>query len=278
MPARLSYIWQANLARSVSWTETFYTGVSTLAGAKSIEAAFAPILGNVHAPNVVYVGTRITMLNEAGHPSGISYLAEPLQASTGNVLRSGDDVSPTNNTDYPSTALLLRLTEVDGVETRQWLHGVDDGYVVSGIFQTGYRPGPIAALMAHLKSTTGGMVMRVRQLPATRFTISAVDFATQIVTTVEEHGVAARTRMVFGRVRQLRTVGSPINKFPRVWWVEPVTGQPRQLKVYGLNAWMETNNVLPGGWVRVDSYRAPLIDSARIMRATGRKVGGPFGG
>lgn len=199
----------------------------------------------------------------------------PLEYSAATGTGSDDDLQA----DYPSTALLLRMTAAQPsgpggfAEVRSWMRGIPDGLVrTGGVYSPGGTPGWIPkfqAFQAEITTASRGWSLRVLDQSQAKKVVSAVNLTTGVLT-VTGHGYTSPDGIVSLRISGY-IYPSGLN---RIWQVKILTADTLQLLYYSPPP-EGTPVVAKKASVRLQTYLYLAINGVSVLRATSHYTGRP---
>jgi hypothetical protein len=175
--------------------------------------------------------------------------------------------------DYPSTALMLKLSAPGPYTSNQWIRGIPDQIVTAGgTYTPGGRPGWLAkmnTLLGILMSGSNGWSIRGLNRAIPRVPITGVNLTTGVVT-CPNHALGGA-----GAIAKTRISGFKIPKgLNQVWRVTVIDANSFQLNFYAPPA----VTVVPFGvnpTSRAQLFIYVPIQTAEIIRATSHYTGRP---
>lgn len=126
MPFRVSFFFVQQTEKSGGWSENYWSNLSDLTTAVAKANDLIPKLLAVHGHTTYVTNVRFS---EVG---GFRRTFVPGTGYTFNPEVGNNVVS-----DYPTTALLLRLSQAPNYVVNQWVRGIPDSQVAGGGF---YQP------------------------------------------------------------------------------------------------------------------------------------------
>lgn len=259
MPFRVSYRYGMPVGdRTAGWSENFWSSLGDINAARTAAQAMSATIWQLHGNGVNLPSARVS---NATTFRDVSILQLGLFSVIG--PSSGAD-----DADYPTNALLLKLTGQGGYVTRQWLKGIPDRVVSQG---GQYKPTPtyvtnFNALATVLTNAANGWTMRVsdRTVPFK----PVKDISQAGIVTVTGHGYADNSRVRISRVQGLTQAN-------RIWRITRLDAD-----TFSLQGWVAPSVAIPylgNGVARQVSPIYVAIQAAVIERATKHNVGRPFG-
>lgn len=256
MAFRVSMFFVQQTAKSGGWTENYWSIFSDLDQTRNKAADLANALLAVHGHTSYITNIRYS---EVG--------AFRRVLVTDQTMTFNPHVGNNVASDYPTTALLLRLDSAPNYVVNQWVRGIPDTQVSSGGFYTpsGVFVNSANSLFALLVNGANGWGMRVQDKSVQKkglFSLSNTG-----VVSIPNHGYFDGDYVRISRVQGYRAANKiwkilviDANSFQLVWWIAPPVGT-----VFSGN---------PTAQKQVKILITPT--SARFVRATEHKVGRPF--
>lgn len=255
MPFRVIFAWSQRVRKHSGWSENFWSRQGTLVSAMAAAQSLRPTLQALHGTQTnldsltvkSYANSRVTM----------SQVFRPDQTV----------ISGTDDSDYPTTALLMKLTDPTGdYVTRQWIKGIWDSVTVAGFYKVGDYDKKVQKFLKELMDPNNAWGMRVTLKSNLAKGIEGV--SPLGVITVTAHGYTAGTTVRIGGVGGITSVNG-------VWKVLNPTADTFQLLGY-------KPLVDPGTWdarghVRRIEYDFVSIKLAENLGTSKRDVGRPLG-
>lgn len=259
MPWKTSFRYNQPVGdRTAGWSENFWSSLPDIAAVRAAAVALGNALWQLHGDGVNLPSVRISNALSFRDVSVI-----PLN------LFSAIPATPTSSdADYPTNALLLKLTGQGSYLTRQWIKGIWDGVVTrGGIYTpTATYTTRVNSLINTLTNAANGWTLRVsdRSIP-----FKPVKDITQAgIVSVTGHGYADNSRVRISRVKGLTQAN-------RIWRITRIDAD-----TFSLQGWVApdvTTPYLGNGLARQVAYVYPAIAAGQIERATKHNVGRPFG-
>lgn len=256
MPFRVSYGFQMQAEKLGGWTENFWSALPDLPSVETALNQLKPKLVNAHGNAVIMNEIRISNADTF----------RDVKVLLVNASIVGTPVA--TEADYPTNALLLKLTGQGNYVTRQWIKGIWDSIIRDNgrYVPTANYIAVMNQIFAELLNSSRGWVMRVtdRGVP-----FKPVKDITQAgVVTVTNHGYADNAKVRISRVKGLtqandlwRITRLDADTFQLQGWVAPVPASP----------------YLGRGLARLTQFIYVPIQQAVIVRATEHAVGRPLG-
>ncbi len=258
---RVSYLYSQRASRIAGWSENFWCVRTSLEGAIETATTLAQLLVPIHGDNTSLDNIRVSEVPKTRQTR--------LVAMT-NVAQALNKATP-QESDYPTTALLIELENVDQVTTRQWIKGIWDTVVVNGgVYggDGGYTK-KLEAVFKYLISNNSGFCNRVLDTATNPLTVvTAFNNATGVVT-APGHNLVPGDKMRISGVRP--TLRNPLNK---IWRVSAVT-----VDTVTLIDWIPIVGYAPllvNAKMQRQSYILRDIVNCRFLRISKRNVGRPF--
>ena len=257
MPFKLSFQYQQQTVKLGGWTENFWCGLSDLTAATAKAGQLRTLLDPLHGNTTFLTGCRIS---DAATFRDVTLLSWPL-----NTQNPG--TSPGSVSDYPTNALLLRLTGLPNYRTQQWLKGIWDGVIASGGY---YQPtatyqGYMQAFLAFLTAGSNSMVLRV--LDKSQAFKPIKDITQAGVVNCTGHGYSDNAMVRISRCRGLTQANN-------VWRITRIDAD-----TFSLQGWVAPSPATPylgNGVSRLRLYTYVPIGGGSIIRATEHAVGRPL--
>lgn len=276
MPFKVSYRLTLQSTKSAGWTMNFWhpTNDSTVAASRAKE--LAPLLWNMTGYGVLVPGYRISLVGGFRQVQNVAY---PTGTSAG-AAPGGSGQS-----DYPTSALLIKIFGSGGYYTEQWIRGLRDECLQNGGV---YKAGNSVAFDACFKTfvdklVSDGWSLRVLDHSTQSFPVSNFNYALGTFQTSGNPLVSPASGS-YVRIKGMGK-GSPANGVWPITWVTPTPpGVP----------FAQINNWIPSTFVPTKPpkkplctqqvYIYPLISSpggtpplaaAEIVRGTSHKTGRP---
>jgi len=266
VPYKVTYFFQQTPGKTAGWTESFYNNAASLQLVITRANTLRPSLHKVHGFQTGLTYQRISNVSNFREVDVQEFpLTSPANPNTSNLYGS----------DYPTNALLL-LTQPGGdirYTVRQWIKGIPDGAVIPpGVYNPAFEAylAQIDELRGKLTQGTQNWACRVvsKNLALSPIKlITAVDLATGIVTS-PAHLLETGQRVRISKTKKNKYIN-------RIWQVEVLSAS-----TYRLITWDSVaagTKPADGGQARLQDYEYPSITVAKIIRATKKNVGRPFG-
>jgi hypothetical protein len=259
MPFKVAYFCQWTGERSGGWSENYWNNNTDLASVITAANGLRFPLDNCHGRQT---GIPFIRISDATSFREVTILTFPLGITPpGSTPNDADS-------DFPTTALLLKFNGPNGYVVRQWLKGTWDGITSRGGI---YSPTPtfvgnINGLVSTL--TTGSNQWVLRCLDKTVPALPIADISQAGVVTVPGHPYATNDRIRISRARGL----TQANKIWRVTKIDANT--------FSLIGWIVPTVVTPylgNGTARKQTYTFVPIVAGKVDRVTEHHVGRPFG-
>lgn len=257
MPFRVSYFFVQQTARAGGWSENFWNGASDL----NVAVTKANDLGNallaVHGHTSYITAIRYSEVG-AFRRVAVAEQTMTFNPQVGNAVVS----------DYPTTALLLRMNSAPNYVTNQWIRGIPDSQISAGGFYvpTGTFAQAANALFGVLTTGTNQWAMRVQDKSVPKKAIFSI--SNTGVVTVPNHGYFDGDYIRVSRVQGFKGANGvwkiqvvDTNSFQLLFWTAPPVGTP----MYGN----------PTAQKQIKTFISPV--GAAFIRATEHKVGRPSG-
>jgi len=171
--------------------------------------------------------------------------------------------------DYPDTAILLKLGGADKVSVNQWIRGIKEACVSTPGGKMSLRPTDLTkfnAIAALLKDAGNGWKLRVRDPAQALKDIKNISNTGQVL--VDNHGYENGDTV---RIQRCKGFTYP-NK---LWKISDK--EPTSFNLIGWNPPVTHDPYAGGGLVRKIVYVFKAIESAVADRATSHDSGRPFG-
>lgn len=263
MPWRVSirHIQQTG-SRLAGWSDNFWSQNSELSGVVTATEELRNRLNAITGKETKLPSARISSADSFRNVRLVTY------NTTGSVTAA-------QIADYPSTALLLKLSAPGPYTTRQWIRGIPDDVVQDG---GTYNPSGLTGWSAKLNTflgtlTDSGNLWSIRALNRNTPTtpVTNVALATGIVT-APAHGLGAAGAIVRVRVKGF-IVPRGLNK---VWKATILTDSTLQLNFYTPPTQVNLAPYAITPTVRLQTYIYVQIAEAVIDRVTSHYTGRPI--
>lgn len=150
MPFHVSFAFDMRARRNAGWSENFWHSAGTLPTALEAAEKLRKLLVPIHGTQTVL--SALTVRDAANNRVAKNIIYEPNQL----------DPSVAGDSDYPTTSLLLKLTDNSGdYYTKQWIKGIPDDITLKGFYKPGELQKKIEAVLKHLGSEGNGWQLRV---------------------------------------------------------------------------------------------------------------------
>jgi hypothetical protein len=254
---RVTFFWAQNAEKKFGWSENFWSSLTDTGVVQTKALALRIALDNIHGSQTKCNDIRISVLGAARKVKLISIAGGP------NANLTTPEVS-----DFPSTALQLRLTSAANDSTTQWIRGLQDRDVAKGGRKdlSADTVTAFAALKAVLISGSNGWAMRILDPNRALKVITGLTAAGEVNSV--GHGFLVNDNVRISRVKGLIQAN-------RIWRVSSVTAN-----TFTLAGWVTENPspvYLGGGIVSLQQYAFTAIAEVEAVRATSHKTGRPFG-
>lgn len=256
MPFHVTFFFVQQTAKSGGWSENFWNQLSDLNAVFAKAADLGNALLGVHGHTSYITTIRYSEVG-AFRRAFVQELSNTFNPQVGNGVVS----------DYPTTALLLRMSQDPNYVTNQWVKGIPDSQVAGGGFYlpTGSYVAAVNTLMGTLTTGANGWAMRCQDKAIPKKAIFSIS-GTGVVS-VPNHGYFDGDYIRVSRVQgytkankiwKIQVVDA--NSFQLLFWVAPPTG------------------TVMGGNPTAQKQGKTLISpqKAVFIRATEHKVGRPF--
>jgi len=257
VPFRVSYFFQQRAALTGGWSENFWSNETQLEVAKTRAAELAPLLSELHGHTSFITNYRVSTV------AGFRQVFIKRTDATENIHTGASAVS-----DYPTNALLLKLSAAPDYKISMWVKGIWDLVVTEGGFFN-----PTATYIKHrdkffavLTNAAKGWAMRVQDHNQLFKVVQAITQAG--IVTVNAHGYDPNDLVRITRARGLTQANG-------LWRVTVVDGNN-----FSLQGWDPPSPATPYrgfGFVRKRVLIYPSINGCEFDRATKHNVGRPFG-
>lgn len=260
MPFRVTFFWQQQSSKLGGWSENFWSSLSDVSSVQTAALALRTLMDNAKGAQVVCNTIRIS---DAATFRNVQ-----------NVLIPGASTIPTtpsNDADYPSTALQLKMKAAGNYSTTQWFRGIPDANVSNS---GQYNPIPsyvskISTIAAEITNSSKQWSVRVLDRTVLKKVVSNLAPTTGIVTcTAHGYGPAGTTLKV-----RIQGFASPkvANKVWRITVIDADTFQ--------LNFWQSTSGPVSGNnpTARAQVYTYIQVSGLEVVRATSHRTGRPIG-
>jgi len=257
MPFKVSFFSTQQSTLQGGWSENFWSSKLDLPACITAAQALRTKLDNLHGDQTV---TPYIRISDSATFRDVKLIEIPTTPVATLTLAT--------TSDYPSTALLLKMTSAENYVTRQWIRGLPDN-----IIRESGRYRPVAAYLADFNAfiavlTSGGNGWSMRVLDRTVPKKVVQNITAAGVVTVLAHGYAANAKVRISRAKGLTQANS-------VWRVTPVDAD-----TFSLQGWVTDNPspvYLGNGEVRLQTYVLKAIANVEVVRSSAHKTGRPFG-
>lgn len=248
--------------KTAGWSDNFWTQISELSAADTKTRELAAALNLVVGNQTLVPSARIS------NPDSFR------QVQLINIPGAVVGTTSGYDSDYASTALLLKLTAPGPYTTLQWIRGVPDSIITQG---GKYTPSALAGFTTRLNSflgllTSSANLWSIRALSRSVLPTPITGIALQTgIVTAPAHGLGAAGAIVQVRIKGFK-VPEGLN---RVWRATVLTDSTFQLNFYTppLDTTLTPFGLNPT--VRKQTYTYVQIAGAEIVRATAHYTGRP---
>lgn len=261
MPFHVKFDWQQQSSKLGGWGMGFWNSLSDLSAATAKADALRDRINAITGIQVVCPSYSISDITTTRNVQNVVVNSLP-----------GTNITPANDADYPSTALLLKVSASGNYKTEQWIRGIPDANISSS---GRYNPqaqyaNRMAAFFGELTSAGNGWSLYSLDKGRAKKVITALDVTTGIVT-CPAHGFGAAGSTLKVRVQGFQSPKAA-NKIWRIVVIDPNTFQ--------LSFWKPLTGVTVSGnnpLARPQTYTMLQITLAAIVRATSHYTGRPTG-
>lgn len=184
---KVSFAYYMPARKLTGWTENFYSSKATCLLAMEKAEALRPFLMDIH-------GAQVRLQHIVARSVENPRLS---QLKNYNVLFQPD--ANTQDTDYPSVSILLKLIDETGnYTTRQWIKGIWDDACKKGFYFPGTFEPKLQAFLTELQNANNGWVIRASDKANVFKDVENCSDTGQIQVT--GHGYATGDRVRVGKI------------------------------------------------------------------------------
>lgn len=265
MPFRVS-IRHTQLAgtKAGGWSENFWSQAGSIADAITATTTLRGLIYDMKGNQTLVPSARISAVKPAARQTKLVGYPGPATPPSGTNFDS----------DYPTSALLLKLTSNGGYETLQWMRGIPDAVVQSGgVYTPSAAPGFTSRLnkvLAELGNSSSGWSQYKLNPGSAKKPCTSLAILTGIIT-VPAHGFGA-----VGTIISIRVSGFLLPRgVNKVWNATILTGDTLQLQFYVPPTDAGLVPFAIQATARLQTKLYVQINAAEIVRATEHYTGRP---
>lgn len=248
------------------WTENFWNDAASAVEACERAKLLAQAMIDLHGDQTGYVKIHAQAV-PMGTDTSVAPDSETIPFVRTGVGAPGQPIQ-TGDSDYPETSLYIAVYS-GKKKTKQWIKGIEDGFVVQGIAQRN-NPRLVDAL-AKFKGaiTTNGWQIRFLDPSKVK----------QKVVSIAQDGTITYLGDILGNGNRIRISGDTDSGYANKIWTVNVVTKDNVTTTKLIDFKPPLPFIPPGGnvFLRVQSYTKGKVDDVKIIYGSSHDIGRPTG-